>query len=135
MTRNGISRVRRELDVDMAEVGFEAFARKMTQRKKLPFRGVLEEVALHLGVAAAVAIFVAKVMKCLRAVCRCLGGAVRRRENLVEDRLKGTKFRCEAIPRRWDRLGSWSTFRIVIRERLNSRAIRRMTSHRDAPSE
>ena len=52
----------------MAEVGFEAFAWKMTQRnERLSFPAtVLEEIALHLGVAAVVAMFVAKATKRLR---------------------------------------------------------------------
>ncbi len=94
-----------EIDVDMAEIGFEALARKMSQRnKRLSFPAmVLEDVALHLGVAAAVAMFVAKATEHLRGGVPLLGGrGFVVGEDLVDDRVEGTEFWCEAIPSRWD---------------------------------
>ena len=87
--------------MDMAEIGFEALARKMSQRNEgLPFpAAVLEHIALHLGVAAAVAMLVAKATKHLHGGVPLLGrrGLVIG-QNLVDDRLEGTEFRCAAIP-------------------------------------
>ena len=57
--------------MDMAEIRFEALARKMAQGDEcFPLAAsVLEDIALHLGVAAAVAVFIAKATKRLR---RCV---------------------------------------------------------------
>ena len=67
---------------------------------------VLEDIALHLGVAAAVAMLVAKATKHLRGGVTLLGrrGLVVQK-NLVDDPLERTEFRCEAIPNRWVGLG------------------------------
>ena len=123
-----------EIDVDMAEIGFEALARKMPQRDEgLPFSAsVLEQIALHLGVAAAVVVFVAKATEHLRGGVTLLGrrGLVVDKD-LVDDPLEGTEFWCGAIPSRLGvGSGCFRTFRMVFRECLNSRAICRM----DLPS-
>jgi hypothetical protein len=93
----------------MPEICFEAFAWKVSEgNKRLPFPAmVLEEVTLHLGIAAAIAMFVAEATECLRGRVPLLGGCgLVLGDDLVEDRLEGTEFRCEATPRRRDRLGT-----------------------------
>ena len=92
-----------EIDVDMAEIRFEALARKMPQRNEgLLFpAAVLEEITLHLGVAAAVAVFVAKTTKHLRRGMSLLGGGgLVVQKDLVDDPVEGTEFWCKAIPSR-----------------------------------
>ena len=113
----------------MAEICFEAFAWKMPQwNKRLPLPAmVLEEVALHLSVAALITMFVAEATNACAAVCRCLGGAVRSSATIWSRMLwKGPSFGANRF--RGVEMGSGflSTFLIVIRDRLNSRAICRM---------
>jgi hypothetical protein len=92
----------------MAEICFEALAWKMSQRDEcllLPL-AVLEQIALHLGVAAAVVVFIAKATQHLRCGMPLLG---RRclvvQKDLVDDSVEGTEFWCETIPSRWTSLG------------------------------
>ena len=87
--------------MDVAEICFEAFAWKMPQRDKcllFPL-AVLEEIALHLGVATAVVVFIAKATEHLRRGMTLLGrrGLVVQKD-LVDDPVEGTEFWCEAIP-------------------------------------
>ena len=67
-----------EVDVDVAEIGFEPMARKMGQRNEgfLVPAAMLQEIALHLAVAAAVAVFIAKPTKHLRGGVPLLGRGV-----------------------------------------------------------
>ena len=67
-----------EVDVDVSEIGFEALAREMSQRDErfLMPTSVLAQIALHLGIAAAVAVLVAEATEDLRGGVPLLGRAV-----------------------------------------------------------
>ena len=76
MTRKGIEPpTLGEVDVDVAEIGFEALARKMPQRDEglLIPATVLQQIALHLGIAATVTVFVAKATEDLGGGVPLLG--------------------------------------------------------------
>src|SRR5512135_1503233 len=64
-----------EVDVDVAEIRLEALAREMAQgdERLLPPPPVLEHIALHLGVPAGVAVFVAEAAKDLGGGVPLLG--------------------------------------------------------------
>jgi hypothetical protein len=97
-----------EVDVDVAEIGFEALAREMTQgdERLLLAASVPEHVALHLGIPAGVVLFVAEAAKDLRGGVPLLGrGGFVVDQDLVDDRLEGAEFRRGAIPARRNRLG------------------------------
>jgi hypothetical protein len=80
-----------EVDVDVAEVGFEALAGEMNQGYEgfLISALMLEQVALHLAVTPAVAVFVAQPTEHLHGGVALLGGRVLVvGQNLVDNGLK-----------------------------------------------
>ena len=80
-----------EIDVDVSEIGFEALARKMAQRDErfLMPRSVLAHIALHLGIAAAVTVFVAEPPEDLSGGVPLLArGGLVVDQDLVNDRVK-----------------------------------------------
>ena len=94
--------------MDVAEIRLEPLPRKMRQRNEgfLMSESVFEQVTLHLGIAAAVAMFVAKATTHLRGSMPLLGrGGLVVAEDLVDDRLKWSQDRCGPIPGRGNELG------------------------------
>ena len=92
-----------EIDVDVAEIGFESFTGKMPQRDErfLIPASVLTQIALHLGIAAAVVVFVAEPPEDLGGGVPLLGwGDFVVDEDLVDDRLNRSQERSESIPGR-----------------------------------
>ena len=104
VTRNGTSRAAvGEVDVDVAEVGFEALAREVSQRDEglLMSRPVLAQVALDLGVAAGVAVLVAEAAEDLGGGVPLLGrGGLVVDQDLVDDRLERPEDRGGSVPGR-----------------------------------
>ena len=92
-----------EVDVDVAEVGFEASAREMAQRDEglLVPRPVLAHVALDLGIAAGVAVLVAEPPEDLGGGMPLLGrcGLVVD-QDLIDDRLERPQERSGSVPGR-----------------------------------
>ena len=125
-----------EIDVDVSEIGFETLAREMSQRDErfLMPASVLPQIALHLGVPAAVVVLVAESPEELGGGVPLLGrGGLVVDQDLVDDRLDRPQQRSESIPASSGRgLGSacLRILRMVFRECRNSLAIWRM----DLPS-
>ena len=95
-----------EIDVDVSEIGFEALARQMPQRDEgfLMSPPVLADIALDLGIAAAVVVLVAEAPVDLRGGVPLLGrGGLVIDEDLVDDRPEAA--------RAWEPAGSWSRAR------------------------
>jgi hypothetical protein len=92
----------------VAEIRFAALARQVSQwNERFLFPpAVLEQIALNLGIAAAVVVFIAKPTEHLRRGMPLLG---RRcfvvQKDLVDDPMERTEFWCKAIPSRWTWLG------------------------------
>ena len=94
-----------KINVDMAEVSFETFAWKMSQRNNACSAATAKTIAVP-GVPTTVAIFVAQATECLRGRVPLLAGrGLVLDENLVEDFVERTQFRCGTIPSYWDGLG------------------------------
>ena len=77
--------------MDVSEICFEALARKMAQRDKrfLMPRTAIAHITLHLGIAAAVTVFVAEPPANLsRRVALLARGVLVVGQNLVNDRVK-----------------------------------------------
>jgi hypothetical protein len=94
--------------VDVAEIGFETLAREMSQRDErfLVPRSVLPHIALHLGVLAAVVVFVAEAPKDLGGGVPLLGrGGFVVEEDLVDDRLERPQLGGRTVS--GQRLGMW----------------------------
>ena len=70
-----------KIDMDMPEIRFEALSWKMAQRDEgLPLRSsVLEDITLHLGIATAVAVLIAKATKQPALRCAAVWAARSRR--------------------------------------------------------
>ena len=101
-----------EVDVDVAEIGFEALAGEMSQRDEgfLMSPLVLEQIALHLAVASGIAVLVAETTERLHGGVALLGGSVIViDQNLVDDRLE----RAENLGRPIPGLGCWIGFRML----------------------
>ena len=96
--------------MDVSEIGLEALAGEVPQRDErfLVPTSVFEQVALHLGIPAAVAVFVAEASEDLGGGMPLLGRSVLVvDQDLVDDRLDRPQERSEPIPGRSDgvRLG------------------------------
>ncbi len=90
-----------EVDVDVSEIGLEPPTRQVSQGdERLPIStSVLEHVALHLGIPAAVAVLVAEPSEELGGGVPLLGrGGLVVDEDLVDDRLDRPQQRGEPIP-------------------------------------
>ena len=98
----------REIDVDVAEIGFEALPREMTQRDErfLMPASVLPQIALHLSVPTTVIVFVADPPEHLSGGMPLLeGGGLVVDQDLIDDRLEWPQERGESIPRRRQGIG------------------------------
>ena len=98
----------REIDVDVSEIGFEALAGEVSQRDErfLMPASMLTQIPLHLGITAAVVMFVAEAPEELCGGVPLLGrGGFVVDEDLVDDRLDRPQQRSESIPRRRARIG------------------------------
>jgi hypothetical protein len=91
----------REIDVDVAEIGFEAPAREMSQRDEgfRLSRPASSHAALHLGVPAVVAMLVAEAAKDLGSGMPLLGGCgFVIAEDLIDDRLERPELGGGTVP-------------------------------------
>ena len=90
-----------EIDLDVTEIGLEPPAREMPQRDEglLMPASMFEQIALHLGISAAVSLFVAETSEDLGGGMALFGrGGLVVAEDLVDERLDRSQPRSEPIP-------------------------------------